>query len=369
MTGPGFLELIASLAVQVCVVIGICAWLVRHTGGGDAGHRLWSVCHVLILAQTAAALLLPHLRLLPHAIVTEHLPLPLVATSEVWLGRAAMGVWGVGALLYAVGMFLGALNVHRLIAAAQPLPRPLDPEIPHVTCLVSPHISVPFCWQIQRPIIVLPENLRTHPAEELQAIIRHELAHLRSAHPVCLFLQRLVEMLFWLHPLVWWASRQADLHREFHCDREASRAGQETANYLRGLLRLAETSPAGACRFPVGLGFEGSRNNIRVRVARLIHESREQPPARSAAPLPLALMAAAAVASTVLWLPIDAYASSRSVWSPWPRWSARRSTNSGLPHATTRLMGIGSSFTSGTRIELSPVPAGPVPTRTNNDRS
>ncbi|MGD9856474.1 MAG: M56 family metallopeptidase [Planctomycetaceae bacterium] len=331
MNEIGFLELAVSLCVQACVVIGACGWLVRQSASLDAGHRLWGTCHVMLLAQTAAALLLPHLRLLPHSMISDHVPIPAVATTEIWLGRILIGVWGVGAAMYAVGLVCGVLGVRRLIATADPLARPLDSESDDVTLLVSPRVSAPFCWQFHQPLIVLPESAQTFPAEELQAIIRHERAHLQSAHPVFLFLQRLVEMLYWFHPLVWWASRQADLHREFHCDREASRSRSETANYLRSLLRLSEVVTEPARRLPAGLGFHGARTNIKLRVERLLNECPPNPHDRRRTLLRVGVVAVVAAVSTGLWLPINVCASSRSAWSPWPAWSARALYEFGIP--------------------------------------
>ena len=98
----------------------------------------------------------------------------------------------------------------------------------------------PFCWQLHRPAIVVPDLLLDFPVEEQRAVLNHELVHLSAQHPLRLFLQRIVEALFWFHPLVWWSSRQAAAAREFRCDAQAVDSQQEVAVYLQSLLRLIE---------------------------------------------------------------------------------------------------------------------------------
>ena len=184
---------------------------------------------------------------------------------------------------------------------------------------------------MQRPVIVLPETARDFPPDELNAVIRHELAHLRAEHPVGLFLQRIVEMLLWFHPLVWWASREAERHREFHCDRVSNRNAGETASYLRSLLRLCETTPERRPGLSSGLSFHGNHSFIRQRVERLMSADRpaaDDDSSERAGRVALVVMAAL---TTCLWLPVDIVASSRSAWSPWPGWSASALHELGIP--------------------------------------
>ena len=180
----------------------------------------------------------------------------------------------------------------------------------------------PFCWQFHHPVIVLPEVVRHFPAAEQAAIVRHELAHLRLQHPLHLFLQRLVEAVYWFHPLVWWASRQAAAAREFRCDRDSVNSRSDVAEYLRSLLRLIDSQMSPPERLPAGLGFMGDASLLSRR-ANVLVESLEH----SAKPVKVRHAALALVIVTALcglvWLPINPNASRRADWSPWPTWSAR----------------------------------------------
>src|SRR5690606_6375202 len=113
------------------------------------------------------------------------------------------------------------------------------PTQPAIRILVSPLVGTPFCWQLQHPVIVLPEQVLQFPPSELRTIVLHERAHLLENHPFHLFVQRLVEILFWFNPCVWSCSREAALQRELVCDRQAATNPQDIACLLKGLYRLA----------------------------------------------------------------------------------------------------------------------------------
>ena len=56
------------------------------------------------------------------------------------------------------------------------------------------------------------------PADDLQAILVHELAHIRRYDYLVNFLQMVVEALLFFNPAVWWISRQIRIEREACCD-------------------------------------------------------------------------------------------------------------------------------------------------------
>ncbi|MCA9076819.1 MAG: M56 family metallopeptidase [Planctomycetaceae bacterium] len=333
MSPAGFLELVMSLSLQVAVMFGVCGWLVRQSDDDHTGHRLWSTCHAMILVITLAAVCLPHLRLIPHSLLTDRLPLTVVAPAEHWLGGALLTAWALGAALYAIAIFVGIIDVRRILATAEPMHWSHDESDNGVTLLVSSRVNSPFCWQMQQPIVVLPEGAIDFPNDELCAIVRHELAHLRSGHPLALFLQRLVEMLYWFHPLVWWASRRAELNREYHCDRASNRDARETAIYLRSLLRLCELTPERRFGLPAGLSFHGNPSIIRLRVERLMQadHTHDKNGRQSGKRLGMLGLIGSALLTTCLWLPVNVAASSRSLRSPWPSWSASALYEVGIP--------------------------------------
>lgn len=330
MIAATFLELLLSLSLQISLIVGVCTWLVRQRAHQDHAHRLWGVCHIMILVVTLSAIMLPHVRIIPHSVVTSHVPIPLAATSEHWIGGIVALVWALGAFVYGLAVAFGAFDVYRTLAAAKPLTLQIG-QNDNIRILTSSRIVSPFCWQIQQPYIVLPEEAGLFQPEELEAMVRHERAHLASGHPLHLFLQRAVEMLFWFHPVIWHASRQAELHRELHCDRLSCRTNAELASYLRSLLRLCESLPERTVRLSAGLRFGGEQSVLRQRIHFLMNPAggATAPIGSSKAAIPAILLAS--VLAMFVWIPIDVAATSRSLWSPWPQLSATLLHEVGLP--------------------------------------
>jgi bla regulator protein blaR1 len=326
------LETLLSLTVQVILVIWMTALLARKTNARVAADSCWAIAHGGILALTAGAFLLPHLRLLTLNDLQPMAIDPRIHYACAVIGRICGWVWLIGAatvFFVCIGGMLRATALVRGAAADTCLEQMLRGAVPGLAAFAKPpeiRVSAvdvsPFCWQFHRPIIVLPASLCDFPAAEQAAIVRHELAHLRLGHPLHLFLQRLVEAVFWFHPLVWWASRQAAAAREFRCDREAVGSRLEVANYLRSLLRLIESQVHVPDRLPAGVGFLGDKSLLSRR-ASMLAESLDRvarPLGTSRTCLALALIAALCAG---IWLPVNPGASRRADWSPWPSWSAR----------------------------------------------
>jgi len=333
VTVASFLETLLSLSLQVAVVISVTAWIVRSSRAEPHADRLWMSCHIAILALTILGFGMPHLRLLPHSLITERIPLADLERVESEFASFVLFVWlsGITVLLFA--LVRGAVQTAIILRNATPISLDTGEAfdgLATIRVLSSRRIAGPFCWQIHQPVIVLPEFVLGLPKGELRMIVRHEFSHLRAGHPLHLFLQRIVEALFWFHPLVWWASYRATCCREFRCDKESIRHNDEASEYLRGLLRLAERGISPAAGLPAGLAFGGKQSLVRQRVARLTNQNwNASPTGCMSCWLPLSVFATACVAAS-LWIPTDATASDRSLWSPWPRWSANALQSLGI---------------------------------------
>lgn len=333
MKSSAALEILLSLTLQASLLIVACRWLLYRERDGRAGERGWYVCHLLILLLTCLAWTIPHLRLLRmSALVHPEYVEPWVDyKSEV--AYALLVVWLGGATFQLVMLAIGVFQSARLVRAAQSADTLtagalLNNEhalssrrLRNLEFRISSQTGTPFCWHISRPIIVLPDKFLTASDAEIQAIVRHELAHLEAGHPLQLFLQRLVEAVYWYLPLVWWASHQARRHREFVCDDEAIRSMREASSYLKGLL-LVSQSGSPPVELSAGLAFRGATSLLQERAARIAGRTwrRNGGPAGTFVRRKLT---AVAVLISLAWLPVNAAASGRSMWSPWPGWTAK----------------------------------------------
>ena len=80
-------------------------------------------------------------------------------------------------------------------------------------------IASPFTARLLRPLIWLPLSLITRlPIEQVEALIAHELAHIRRLDWLWNGMQCLVESLLFFHPGVWWLGRRIRQEREHACD-------------------------------------------------------------------------------------------------------------------------------------------------------
>jgi GWxTD domain-containing protein len=79
--------------------------------------------------------------------------------------------------------------------------------------------DVPVLLGHFRPMILVPVGLLTGlPPQQVEAILLHELAHVRRHDYLVNMLQRLAEAMFFYHPAAWWISRVIRVEREHCCD-------------------------------------------------------------------------------------------------------------------------------------------------------
>jgi beta-lactamase regulating signal transducer with metallopeptidase domain len=127
-----------------------------------------------------------------------------------------------------------------------------------------------------RPVVLLPVRALTGLNEEqIEAVIAHELAHIRRLDCFVNLFQIGAETLLFYHPAVWWVSQRIRAERENCCDDEAISVCGDAVNYARALTLMEEwrTAPAlmmAANRSPLAqrvvrlLGWDGAAGRIRV---------------------------------------------------------------------------------------------------------
>jgi uncharacterized protein (TIGR03435 family) len=110
-----------------------------------------------------------------------------------------------------------------------------------VPALVTATTQEPGVVGFLKPTLVLPTLLleRLSP-EQLEALLAHELSHVRRRDNLFAALHMGVEAIFWFHPLVWWIGSRMLEERELACDEEVLRLGCRPADYARGILTVCE---------------------------------------------------------------------------------------------------------------------------------
>jgi hypothetical protein len=104
-------------------------------------------------------------------------------------------------------------------------------------------ISIPIVIGIVRPMILLPATLVSGLSpDQLQALVTHELSHIRRYDLIVNLLQRMVEAVLFFHPAVWFVSRRISMERENVADDAVVAAGWPAVRYADALVRMAELS-------------------------------------------------------------------------------------------------------------------------------
>ena len=117
-----------------------------------------------------------------------------------------------------------------------------------------------------KPAVVLPTSILTGLApHELEAVLAHELAHVRRHDYLVNLLQTVIETLLFYHPAVWWLSHRIRCEREFCADDLAIRICERREVYARSLVAVAEIA-----RRPAAGAVAATGGSLLARVRRIV---------------------------------------------------------------------------------------------------
>ncbi|HRI66988.1 MAG TPA: peptidoglycan DD-metalloendopeptidase family protein [Polyangium sp.] len=157
----------------------------------------------------------------------------LVGVSFMSL-RLFGGLWRLQALIEKHGIPFDSLRALRFdeLSRRMGITRP-------IRYLQSYFVDVPMTIGWLRPVVLIPCSvLSSLPPLQLDAIVAHELAHIRRYDYVVNILQSVLEALLFYHPCVFWASNRIRAERECCCDDAAIALGYDPLGYARALTEL-----------------------------------------------------------------------------------------------------------------------------------
>ncbi|GGZ28798.1 hypothetical protein GCM10007049_22290 [Echinicola pacifica] len=194
-----------------------------------------------------------------------------------------VNLWLLGVLFYLVKL-IGSLwdlrNFH--LQHRSTVPENLRAQVKAMTkemgiyrpikVMSSKLIQVPVTYGIVKPVILIPASMLTGISiRQLEAIIAHELAHIKRYDFLVNIIQRLMEMMFFYHPCFWWISEQLEKEREHACDDLAVQLGYSPRELATGLANLAEYSHQQSPSMTMAAS--GNKNPLLTRIQRIMNQN------------------------------------------------------------------------------------------------
>jgi beta-lactamase regulating signal transducer with metallopeptidase domain len=166
-----------------------------------------------------------------------------------------LAAWLGGVMFFGSRLVAGAIGISQLRRSRLPLPKALAASVERLGCrlrmdalplvFLSKQVTDAMALGLIRRFVLVPAAWATEmPLEMLEAVIAHELSHLRRMDLWANLLQRIVETLFFYHPAVWWLSRRLAIERELCTDELAVAATGERLIYAQTLEYIASKRPA-----------------------------------------------------------------------------------------------------------------------------
>ncbi|OMP78231.1 M56 family metallopeptidase [[Flexibacter] sp. ATCC 35208] len=110
-----------------------------------------------------------------------------------------------------------------------------------VQLLISTQIQVPVMIGFLKPLILLPVAMFNNlTAEQLEAILLHELAHIKRNDYLLNIFQSIVETILFFNPFIWWITKNIRLEREHCCDDLVIASQVQPLQYAKALVALEE---------------------------------------------------------------------------------------------------------------------------------
>lgn len=188
--------------------------------------------------------------------------------------------WLVGVLVSLVRLLSSALVVRSLKKSADPICDPTLLQLfsqlisrlklhPTIRLMNSSRVSVPTVVGWVRPIVLFPLSYASRlPAQQIEALMAHELAHIKRHDYLVNVLQNAVEAILFYHPVIWWISKVITHERECCSDEIALQLVSDKRLYIDSLVELAKLAIQ-----PPQLAVAATGGSLKKRIERMVNYS------------------------------------------------------------------------------------------------
>jgi len=234
---------LVNYSLQIGMLVGLAAFVptllrLRQPGGKLVYWQILLAACVLLPLQPWKQIVIPGTVEVTTVVATVqpvHLPAMhhTVPRSEIALLLAL-----AGAAIRLGWLAVGFCKLRRYRRHSRPL-EPAPTWSVEAALMVSDEISSPVTFGWRKPVVLLPANFPMMDERVKEAILCHEIMHIRRGDWVFTVGEELVRAALWFHPAIWWLLGEIGLAREQEVDRLAIEITQEREEYMDALLAIA----------------------------------------------------------------------------------------------------------------------------------
>ncbi len=229
-----------SIQIGVLVAVSAAASMVFRLRVPGARLLYW---HAALLACLA----LPLVRPWKQAVISDDVsvstvalvrPVEAPAHRTIPLSEAVLWLLAAGALARGGWLAVGFWRLRQYRRHSRPMGFRDGAAL-----LLSHGVAGPVTFGAIRPVVLLPAQFPEFEPQVQEAILCHELLHVRRRDWLFMVAEEVVRSVFWFHPAIWWLLGEIGLAREQEVDRQVVALTRSREEYVDALLAIAGARP------------------------------------------------------------------------------------------------------------------------------
>jgi TonB family protein len=239
---------LSSYCLQIGLLIGVAALIPTVLRLAEPRARL-AFWHIVLAACLALPLFAPwrqeSVTVGASIHVARNVPLrtvPPARDREIPWNRIALGVLAAGAAIRFAWLALGLARLRQYRRRAIALDPPASWSV-EADLRISEDVASPVTFGARRPVVLLPAHFRELAPSTQDAILCHEILHVRRHDWLITLAEEFVRSILWFHPAIWWLLGEIGLSREQAVDREVIEMTRAREEYVDALLAIAGAMP------------------------------------------------------------------------------------------------------------------------------
>jgi TonB family protein len=236
-----------TYGMQIGLLIGLAAFVPTLLRIRLPRARL-AYWHLLLVTCLMLPLLAPRKQevivIRTSTVATPFIPAPVSMTPKRTIPRSeiAFAILAAGIVARLGWLAVGFWRLRRYRLNSQPLVPALSWGV-EADLRISPDVSSPVTFGFRKPVVLLPAHFADLDPAMQDAVLCHEILHVRRGDWLITLAEEIVRCIFWFHPAIWWLLGEIVLAREQAVDQEAIELTKSRDGYLDALLAIAGANP------------------------------------------------------------------------------------------------------------------------------